>query len=133
MNRMNFSLLLLLSLLSLSVFAGDDESAAPAKPAYLELQPSIVANMAKGAKHVRFDVQLMLEKEQYLDTVKPHVPALINEMLLLVSDQDGAVLKTPAGKESFRQSAKDAANKILKELMGEEPVRDLFFTAFFVR
>jgi flagellar FliL protein len=79
------------------------------------------------------DVQLMLSSEESLDEVKLHAPALVNEMLLLVSDQDGAELKTAKGKEAFRQSALKACNKLLNDLTGNEPVKDLFFTAFFVQ
>lgn len=126
-------LTLFLALTTPVIAADDEEKAAPPKPAYFELQPSVTANLSSGAKYIRFDVQLMLKKEEYVDLVKPHSPALSNEMLLAVSDQDGTALKTPEGKEAFRQLALEAANKVLKELTGKKPVKDLFFTAFFVR
>jgi len=135
MNRINLTLLLLplFFLLSLPAWAADEAKEEKSKPAYFELQPSVVANLAKGGKHIRMDIQLMLSKEESLDEVKLHAPALVNEMLLLVSDQDGAELKTAKGKEAFRQSALKACNKVLDDLTGNEPVKDLFFTAFYVQ
>ncbi len=129
---MKLNTLFLIIVLMFPGFIMAADEAAP-KPAYFQLKPSVVANMKTGAKYVRFDVQLMLKDEADLEAVKGFAPALSHEMLLLVSDQDGAVLKTPDGKETFRKAAKDAANKVLKEFMDKKPVKDLFFTAFFVQ
>jgi flagellar protein FliL len=136
MKRMNQSLFLILLLLcgtAAWASGGGEKKEGGPKPPYFELQPSVIANLSKGGKHVRMDIQLLLKKDEYLAQIKPHAPALVNEMLLLVSDEDGAVLNTPKGKEAFRQAALKACNKLMEELMGTEPVKDLFFTAFFVR
>jgi flagellar basal body-associated protein FliL len=128
-------LLLLLSFcLSLSsvAWAEDEEKTGPA-PGYLALN-SIVVNLSKGARHARFEVQLMVNDKEQLGDVRTHRAAVVNELLMTISDEDGAVLKTPKGKEAFRQKALDACNKTLKELTGiDKPLRDLFFTTFFVR
>jgi flagellar FliL protein len=135
MKRANFLLFLMALLIALPTWAEEEKAAEPPpKAAYLALQPSIVVNLAKGAKYARFEVQLMIVDAETLDKVKPHVPALVNEMLLQISDEDGASLKTPDGKESFRKKCLDASNKLLTELAKvEKPVKDLFFTTFYVK
>lgn len=110
-----------------------DESATP-KTTYLELQPSVVVNLAKGGKHLRLDAQLMLKSEADLAEIKPHVPAIINQLILLASDQDGSLLKEAEGKEHLRKAALMAVNGVIKELTGKDQVvSDLFFSQFFVR
>jgi flagellar FliL protein len=129
-------LALLLLALAFGAMAEDEEEekAPPAKPVYVEL-PSVVSNLSQGAKHIRLSTQLLLTSDAVQETVKSYSPVMLNEMLLVISDQDGAALKTPAGKESFRKAALAALNEKLKEMTGleDDPIKDLFFTAYFVR
>lgn len=134
---MNYLLSLLVLIISLHSPAQasekKDEGAAP-KTTYLELQPSIVVNLAKGGKHLRLDAQLMLKNDADLVEIKPHIPAIINQLILLASDQDGGLLKTADGKEQLRKAALVEVNKIIKELTNkDQAVSDLFFSQFFVR
>lgn len=100
---------------------------------YFELKPSLVANLQNGAKYIRCDIQLMTEDEEHLELIRLHAPALRHELYLLMSDQDGAKLKDPKGKEQFRKGSLKALNGVMKNLAGQEVVNDLFFTSFFVR
>ncbi|MEO5342288.1 MAG: flagellar basal body-associated FliL family protein [Gammaproteobacteria bacterium SHHR-1] len=139
LTRTALALLLGLALsLALPAWAADEkekeEEAKPLPtPAYLAL-PSIVVNMNKGARHSRFEVQLMIHDKEKLSDIRLHQAALSNELIMLMSEEDGAVLKTAKGKEAFRQKALEACNQVLTELTRiEQPLRDLFFTTFFVR
>lgn len=100
---------------------------------YFELKPSIVANMQKGAKYLRADIQLMTREEESLEQIKHHAPALRHELFMLISDQEGSQLKDPKGKKSFRESALKALQKTMLALTGKEMVEDLFFSSFFVQ
>lgn len=132
MNSLRPILLALTLSLSMPLLASD-KAEGPQIP-YLELQPSIVVNLIKGGKHLRFDVQLMLADQATLTDIKPHVPAIISELILLASGQDGTELKTPEGKEGLRKTALNACNAIIKQLTGkDQAVKELFFTQFFVR
>ncbi|MCB1859743.1 MAG: flagellar basal body-associated FliL family protein [Gammaproteobacteria bacterium] len=102
-------------------------------PEYYELKPSLVANLHSGARYIRFDIQLMTQQKEHLDKLQHHAPALRHELFLLMSDQDGAALKEPKGKEKFRKASLKALQKVMKELEGEEMPDDLFFTTFLVR
>lgn len=130
----HYALLILALVFSLTMPLHAEDKGPVPKIAYLGLQPSVVVNLLKGGKHLRFDVQLMFESEADLADIKPHVPAIINELILLASDQDGGQLKTPEGKEALRKAAMTSCNSIIKQLTGkEEAVKELFFTQFFVR
>ncbi len=131
-------LVLLLLALSSGAWAEEEEKEGQeplAKPVYFELQPSIVSNLSQGAKHIRLSAQLLLAGESMQETAKLYSPVMVNEMLLVISDQDGSALKTPSGKESFRKAALAALNTKIKEMAGleKEPFKDLFFTEYYVR
>jgi len=120
-----------------AISAGDTEEAENTeekKPIhYHELQPSIVANVQKGAKYLRADIQLMTREDGDLVELKRHAPALRHELILLISDQEGSQLKDPKGKESFRKSALRALQKVMLDITGKERVEELFFSSFFVQ
>lgn len=130
----HYLLLILALIFSLSTPLHANDKGTGSQTPYLELQPSIVVNLQKGGRHLRFDVQLMLGSEADLTAIQPHVAAIISELILLASDQDGAQLKTPEGKETLRKAALAASNTVIKQLTGrDQAVRELFFTQFFVR
>ncbi len=103
------------------------------QPAYHELSPSLVLNLPKGAKYIRCDIQLMTLEAELLPDIQLHAPAIRDALLMLISEQDGAKLKTAEGKEELRKTALDAIRERMKELTGKGTVDELFFTAFFVQ
>ncbi len=134
-NKMRFALYTLLALMLMlpcHSHAEEDES-APAKPFYLSLKPSIVVNLRSGGKFSRIDVQVMTLKEEQLDNIKLHAPAIRHEIILLLSEQNGKKLKTPSGKEAFRKAALAATQGVIEELTGVDSVNELYFTSFFVQ
>jgi flagellar FliL protein len=100
---------------------------------YHQLKPSLVANLLSGGRYVRCDIQLMTRDEALLEELKLHDAALRHTLLLLLSDQDGAQIKAPDGKERLRREALKRINALLKEQTGKEAVESLFFTTFFVQ
>ncbi len=135
-----FSLFALILALTLPVtaFAEDEEEAAEGEEAQLQsayhsLKPSLTTNVQGDAKYVRCDVQIMTKDDRNLEQIQLHSPALRHEMLLLLGDQKGEKLKTPAGKEALRKQALKALGKVMQELTGKNTIDGLFFTAFFVQ
>jgi flagellar FliL protein len=102
-------------------------------PFYYDLSPALVTNLASGGKYLRCNVQLMTEEGDALAGIQLHAPAIRHELLMLMSEQDGAKLKTQQGREAFRKQALEAARKVLHQETGRDAVDDLFFTAFFVQ
>ena len=125
------SLFLALCIFFLGAAAAED--AENPAPNYLELKPSLVANLATGGKYIRCDVQLMTTNRDLIEEIEHHAPVIRHELLMLLADQDGANLKTPEGKEALRGRAIEAVRKTLRELTGEDGIDDLYFTAFFVQ
>lgn len=104
-----------------------------AQPAYHELTPSLIANLAANGKYIRIDVQLMTMDAVLLPNIELHAPAIRHALLMLMSEQDGVLVDTPDGKEKLRQKAMEASRRIMREQTGKSSIDELFFTAFFVQ
>ena len=132
--RLTVFLLLCFSLL-LSPYIGAEESEEEEKKIafYNEFKPSFVANLNKGGRYIRCDIQLMTKDEVVLEEIKLHAPAIRHHLLLLFSEQDGKTLKNTKGKERLRKKALITANNVLKEISGTAGIGGLYFTSFYVQ
>jgi flagellar FliL protein len=110
-----------------------DGSEAPGTLAYYELSPSIVVNVKGRAKYIRCDVQLMTRDETQLPAISLHAPALRHELILLLSDQQGAEIRTTKGKEKLRKVALKSLQAVMKNLVDDETIDELFFTTYLVQ
>ncbi len=126
-------LLLVCSALYSGFIIAEDEAKEKKNIAYFSLKPSLIANVHGKARYARFDVQLMANDEESIPDLRLHAPAIRHELLLLMGDQKGEDLKSPKGKERFRQTALSAVGKVVKAQTGTNSVKDLFFTSFFVQ
>ncbi len=129
MARAIVSFLYLLCLLPLQQLAAE----GAAQPAYHELNPSLVVNLPTGAKYIRCDVQLMTMDPERLADIELHAPAIRHELLMLLSEQDGAELQTQEGKALLLEKALEVTRQLMRELTGKGIVEEVFFTAFFVQ
>lgn len=115
-----------------SVCAAEDAS-DPGEIGYYALKPSFVSNLTGGPKYIRCDIQLMTENAADIPKIKLHTPALRHGILMLIGGKDGAQLKTRDGKEELRQAALESVRSQLQELTGKSIVKDLYFTAYYVK
>lgn len=125
-----FMILSTLLVLPCQTFAEEDE---PKEVAYFALKPSFVVNIKDGARFVRTDIQVMTRDKEQLESIQLHAPALRHELLLLLSEQKGKVIKTPKGQEEFRKKALESLQGVIEEQSGIASIDDLFFTSFFVQ
>ncbi len=104
---------------------------------YVELQPTFVANFGSNASrklmYVKTDVTVRVSSKAAEEATIYHLPALRNELVLLLSRQDEAALTTGTGREAVRAAALDDLNAILKEEEGQAFLKDLMFTNFIVQ
>ena len=135
MNLMRVFSMMLAILLAVPVsLHAEDEAQEPAPIHYYRIKPSLVANLATGGRYVRCDIQLMTRDEAFVESLTLHDAAIRHTLLLLLSDQDGAQIKTPDGQEELRQEALKQINTLLEGQTGKKAgVESLFFTTFFVQ
>lgn len=117
--------------MAVATLAAEEESAV--ETGYYALKPSFVSNLTGGPKYIRCDIQLMTEQAAEIPVIQLHTPALRHDILMLIGGQDGNRLKTRDGKEELRQAALESVRTRLQELAGESIVKDLYFTAYYVK
>jgi len=128
----------LLAVILAVILASTVALAADAEPAevdiaYYPLKPSIVSNVSGGPKYLRCDIQLMTETASEIPNIALHSPALRHTILMLIAAQDGKQLLTRDGKEQLRQAALESVRSQLEQLTGNPIVKDLYFTAYYVK
>lgn len=127
------SFVLFLFLISMSLYAEEAMEEQEGRISYFEIAPSLVTNLSNGGKYVRTSVQLVIRDDAFKTQLEYHAPAIRHTLLMVLSEQDGSVLKTPDGKEALRNEALSAVQNLLRELTGQDEVQDLLFTTFFVQ
>lgn len=100
--------------------------------AYLPLDPPFVVNLEKPtqARFLQVGMEVMVKNAESLDDVKKHMPAIRNNLLLLLSSQSYETLSTVEGKEAIRGTLLADIQKILQERTGKPLVEAVYFTAF---
>jgi len=135
----------LISLLALLLFisppnrAGDEteaEADANEQVKYIEMRPSFVINYGGPANKLKFakvDISLRVNTSSAEESVASHMPALRNEVVLLLSRQTDDAMDNTAGRELIRSKALESLNEVLQEETGAGGIGDLLFTTFVVQ
>ncbi len=125
---------LLLSMMFVSgpVLAEEPETAKPALE-YLELTPKFTVNLQERRKYLMVDIQLLVEGDTQIETVKKHFPALRHALIMLFSGRPMNELQGAGQREKLRQEALLKVRETLDRYAGNDAVRDLFFTEFLMQ
>lgn len=116
---------------------GTEEAHGEQKPTlYLALQPPFVINFKSNseARLLQVEINAASTDAAILDAVKKHTPIIRNNLLLLLSGEDPAVLKTPEGKEVLRGKIKESIRQVVVEQTHKKNgVDEIFFTGFIMQ
>lgn len=100
---------------------------------YYKLDPAFVVNF-EAEQLVRFlqvTVELMTRDPAVIDLLKLHDPMIRNDLLLLLSNQQYAVISTAAGKETLRAEALETVRRIVDREGGNGgAIEAVYFTSF---
>ena len=119
--------------------APDPDEAAPAAPrlVYYEMRPTFITNFGPvdtpRLMYLKADVSLRVPSGSGQLAADTHLPALRNELVLLLSRLDEDAVVTSEGREDVRLEAKAALNRVLEREEGEALIEDLLFTNFIVQ
>ena len=115
---------------------GHQEQHAPAedKPAiYFPLEPAFVVNF-KDRGRTRFlqvTMDVMTTDKSVIEEMEKHMPLIRNNILILLSKQDGELIQSAEGKEKIRELVLEELQKILTEKTGKvKTVEALYITSF---
>lgn len=126
-------------LLSKGDSAQDKEQAAPvaAVPVrqaaiYEPLVPAFVVNFNHQGRqrYMQVSMTLMGRDQGALDALKVHMPLLRNNLVMLLSGQDFALLGTPAGMEMLRQQITASVQELGQKELGKPVIEQVLFTNF---
>lgn len=99
---------------------------------YLSLEPAFVVNAeGQGNTHyLQVSMDVMARDPQVIEGVKKHMPVIRNNLIMLLSSQNQAVVATRDGKEKLRTDALAEIQKVMKEKTGAPGVEAVYFTIF---
>lgn len=111
--------------------SGSEESQknanAPAETLILPLEPFIV-NLGdpEGARFLKVDIQLELAKTPAAERAKTRTPQIKDAIIMLLANKTAGAMLLPEGKLMF----KDEINMEVNQVLGENVVRNVYFTDF---
>lgn len=128
-----FTLVLLCMLASITGHAEDeDEAAAAAPPAYIELKPNFVVNHLGSdgkLKYIKTSISIRTDTSSK-DLIEANMPLVRDALVMFLSSRTTEQVTGAIAREKTREEAAIAVNTALKEETGLEPVRDILFASF---
>lgn len=99
---------------------------------YEQMEPAFVVNFNKDGRqrYMQVKVALMGRDQAEMDALKVHMPVLRNQLVMLFSSQDFAVLATPLGKELLQQQATAKVQELAQKETGKAVIERVLFTNF---
>ena len=116
--------------------AASDEANPGPQIKYIEMQPSFVLNFGEAGpklRYVKADISLRVDTLPAIGAVQAHMPALRNEIVLLMSRQSEEAMMDNAKREALRLEALAKLQEIMKAEEGDTMITDLLFTNFVVQ
>ena len=78
-------------------------------------------------------MDMLVRDENNIDLVKLHMPALRHQIILMLSEQDAAKMKSPLDREKLRKEITAKIRSVFKDLAGEDDIEDVLFSNFLVQ
>lgn len=103
---------------------------------YYAMEPAFVVNFTSNpnARLLQIGLSVASKNQEVIEAVKKHSPMVRNNVLLVLSGQDPAALRTVEGKEALRAELLTEINKVVSRQTGRnEGAEDLFFTGFIMQ
>lgn len=116
---------------------GEGEGEKEGKPAafYAELGGPFTVNFEDDTtiRFLQVEATVMTKEEKVLDIIKENLPVIRNNLILLLSGQDYAVIISREGKEELRAQAKAEVQKVVQQYFGKPAVDEVYFTSFVIQ
>lgn len=96
---------------------------------YFALEQSFTANLADGAGFVQLGVSLATYYDsKIIANITRQIVPIRSAVLMVLSQQDAAVLSTPQGKQMLQRDLTLAINQVLREKEGFGGIDNVYFT-----
>jgi len=111
---------------------GGQSKKSKGTPIYVPLHPAFVVNF-ENQEQVAFlqvDIQIMTYDNTVESALKVHMPAIRNELLLLLGGKQYHEINTREGKRALSQEAIEVIHNVLKDVGAPDSIEALYFTSF---
>ena len=115
-----------------TVFAEEDAAEA-VDYQYFPLEPDIITNYIKPGKrigYIRVTIELMVKTSSDYDAVDTHAPLIRDRIITILGEQTEASIKSFDERDVIRARCLEEVNKVLYEVTGKRPIKDLHFTKY---
>ena len=109
------------------------EETKTAESVYIDLKPEFVINFRDRNNRTKFlkaEMAVSTRDTEIEEAVARHMPAIRNNLVLLLSRQIYEDLVPNEGKETLRQQALAEVQTVLESQIGKPGVEDLYFSNF---
>jgi len=115
--------------------AAEGEAEAPADSAYVSLGEPMVLNLGGKRKltFLQISADVLVGDSDAEEAVKIHVPAIRHTLIMLLSEQDAANIKSPGKREEIRRQATAQVKRLIADLSGNENVSEVLFSSILVQ
>lgn len=129
--RLFFLGLLLCLHIPASLAAGGDSS----NSLYFAMEKPFVVNLSGSdtLTYLQVNVQFKLKKPEFRAKLQQQLPAIENTLVMLLSDQTVASIKSVQGKQALRKTALKSVQQICKKLIGDPAIDAVYFTGFIIQ
>lgn len=109
-----------------------DDVVNAGKPIYIPLNPAFVVNFENQdqVSFLQVDIQVMTYDPRVEPALTTHMPAVRNELLLLLSGKQYHEINTREGKRALSQEAMKVIEDVLKSVNEPNSIEALYFTSF---
>lgn len=109
-----------------------EEEIADLEPLYMSLDPkfTITYNTPSGLRYLQLSLDVMTYEQDVLDDIKLNMPAVRNNIILLLSSQDFNALASSIGKQALRTAV---LNTVQSSINDTSPLQEVFFTNFILQ
>ena len=115
--------------------AAEEEAPAPNSSAYVSLGDPMVLNLSSTRRltFLQISADVLVSDEDAEETIKLHVPAIRHSLIILLSEQKAADIKSPARREEIRQQATLQVQALVADLSGSTDVGEVLFSSILVQ
>ena len=115
--------------------AAEDKAEAPADSAYVSLGEPMVLNLGGKRKltFLQISADVLVGDSDAEEAVKIHVPAIRHTLIMLLSEQDAANIKSPGKREEIRRQATAQVKRLIADLSGDQNVSEVLFSSILVQ
>jgi flagellar protein FliL len=129
-------LAVVLLMFHLPLLAADETEKDKLTPGYVSMGEAMVLNLATDStrlSYVQLKADVLVKDENSIELVKLHMPALRHQIILMLSEQDAARMKSPVEREKLRKKISDKVRSVFKELTGKDVIEEILFSNFLVQ